>query len=317
MIGPFGPLAVSEYRRYGDFETCAREAPRFVSSHYGDQLVDSIQRGRLTYDEQAGASCVSTYEQYVDGDACSIKVLDYLEHPWCADVFTREVASGDACAIDEECISGRCEWGGEECAGRCVAEQCGEAECGRDEYCDEWTQSEPVCMPHLETGEECNALQECEQGVRCRYGGPSDGSDVCVDKHTLEEGDRCLFLAELCGPGLTCEEDLCVRTERPAEAARGQECGEDTLCEPGFVCRAQNGGQSLCEALYPQGTSCVLLTDCAPDLACVGASLGANAFTPGICASPLALGAACVGNADCGSLGCVNGQCAPDVCGAL
>ncbi|MCY1059515.1 hypothetical protein [Nannocystis sp. SCPEA4] len=135
--------------------------------------------------------------------------------------FDRECADGLACAKDETCAPRV--GAGESCANaRCAegllcangdicvpptgnGESCAAICCGEGLYC-----RNDVCTPQLAEGASCKiqgvttCADTCSEGLQC----DTSGSGKCVPFQ--QPGDSCDHFGLECGPGVNCEDDVCV-----------------------------------------------------------------------------------------------------------
>jgi hypothetical protein len=236
----------------------------------------------------------------------------------------------DACALDVECCTGRCEAGrclppgtcsaaGAACGSpsACCSDRCEPvvgstnracapvcralgAACTRAQECCSGGCSGGVCAPTIcaLVGDACVAAADCCSGVcqdaRCRI----DGAALCRpsgEDCTSGGGSPCCFacVGGRCDPG----PGAC----RPLTAP----CGADTDCCSGS-CAALPGGTRACAgACGAEGAACRAPSDCCS---------GTCSASPGTCVPASStcgsVGAACASNDACCSGLCLAGRCA-------
>jgi hypothetical protein len=240
----------------------------------------ALVAGTIIYDAAAAARCLETF----DGASCAelYSVLGSL----CTDVWVPTVAPGGACAINAECIDGRCVTDAE-CPGTCVADgDAGDAcappvpSCGPDLVCRDGAcrvrgDAGATCMFELDcadglvclsstcsarpgAGETCSpsATSQCSDSLVC-----DPATETCVDGAV--EGESCAALP--CAVGRRCDPvtDTCVTAALPGSA-----CSDDVECPYAFFCDA-----GTCAPLPVPGESCASAPVCAR-----------GACTAGVCA---------------------------------
>lgn len=240
----------------------------------------AIDNGTVQYDSSAASACLEA----LSGAACE-DFLEAFDVEVCDRVFVGTIADGEACFIDEQCISGQCGSTGPCmmacCEGTCVApppeaalgESCAEADCVDGAYCDE----SELCVADRTQGEACPGSFECASGLSCIEGvcdlAPGEGEPCAgfqcavpfacdVDTTTCVrmrgEGEACNPDFSICSIGLTCnsESSTCTRPGGPGTpcdvAIFGSSCDSSTYCD--YDIELQQG---TCQSLIADGGACV------------------------------------------------------------
>lgn len=140
-------------------------------------------------------------------------------------------------------------------------------------------------------GENCFLLfqgrDECADGLICRVDEEQRDAAICQDP--LEEGDACnnvdsKFGLSGCDNELYCAGNECVRAQNI-----GDSCKNDIECGLSGRCGEGSSGPE-CIEFAAQGERCLLQTDCAANLQCVGEG---DATTYGMCISRSDEGESC------------------------
>ena len=245
-------------------------------------------------------------------------------------------ALDQACQLDAECCSGRCESGVCLPAGACHGP--GAACAGSAECCS--ARCEPVVGT---TNRACAALCKaagaaCASAQECCSTGCIGG--VCTDRLCVREGEGCAGSAECCSgvcEGSRCRVDavaLCRPTGEDCNSGGGRPCCfgcEDGRCGPGpgacrprtapcnldgeccsGTCSASGDARACGGACGAEGAACTAASDCCS---------GACSASPGVCVAAASaacgvLGDACSAGDRCCSGVCLDGRCAAN-CGAL
>jgi len=132
-------------------------------------------------------------------------------------------------------------------------------------------------------GQPCDYIAVgCGPGLYC-YSDTAAPCSVC--RPPGGEGDPCVDTFAACVPGLFCDGATGVCT---APQPDGAPCSDDVGCISGRC--AVGGVGTVCTARAGAGSPCGGPADCLPALTCVG----------GTCGTPVAVGAACTSDDDCG-----------------
>lgn len=213
----------------------------------------AVEAGHVVYDEAAAAACVTAFKT----GACDAMVSEA-----CSDVFRGQMANGAACAIDAECISGRCNVSScmeACCAGSCVeayvpaiGQQCAGI-CEDGAYCGAF---DMLCHAQVPAGEPCNDPAACGVGYECAgYYQPSGG--VCTALPKLGESceTRCSPAGVVCATGGMCA---------PA-GLTGDQCMRDEDCSEFYRCNVATStcAEQIFPARAPDGSRCANDSDCA------------------------------------------------------
>jgi hypothetical protein len=250
------------------------------------QLKADVDAGRVKYDGNAAATCMTAFESTAGPGGCSVtNSLSAAQPAACRTIFTGEVAIGGACFASYECQSGSCDTSGCSgsacCAGSCVAS------------------IDPLAAA---IGMACSALisGSCVDGAFCQTTGTSGSTGTCVAK--LGAGQPCTSTVGQCLPGLICLGGSAICGKLPAEGspcADGLCDGENDYCDPTTgLCAPRVGPGGAC----PTGSECVAYAMCDPAAdTCV--ALGA-AGTPCSTTAPNP----CLGSLTCAA---ATGVCSP------
>lgn len=192
-----------------------------------------------------------------------------------------DLALGEACAKDTECLSGACV--GDETAGMFCAQPCVvDDECPTEQRCYVADQRK-VCLEPLddrEAGEACTTPRECAS-ARCVQ--LLEGDDaICLDGCAPDEGctgpRNCVELetgahvcvdyvpdGTACTTPIICQRGRCVADEGGDGVCTGP-CGEDESCADGWACVEDDEGAPICMPLTDQkaaGEDCASARECA------------------------------------------------------
>ncbi len=206
-----------------------------------DGYKDFATTNSLTYDK----SCLDqTLEQFHDEIGCGISGPGESSSCSSCALVHGDKAVGQVCAVIGEfsdcasdllCQNGKCH---DPCARLPAGEACVRVEGGAFEmlgicadglFCD-YTSPTKACAARVDAGGECTGEGACKDGLVC-------GTDfTCVAEPA--EGEACLTT---CAGELVCDESLCVAP--PGEDAA---CTKNGQCGPGLECE-----QAICVALEP------------------------------------------------------------------
>jgi hypothetical protein len=231
----------------------------------------------------------------------------------CRNVIVGTVHGGEACTIDEECISQQCSGGGgnDSCImGTCIGdvaqtfepaqigEQCGStAGCVPGAYCDNQT---ITCQLLKTQGASCQQASECEYGLGCtgtvgaRTCGPLPGvgESCATDFICRDEGTYCDSTTTMCVqvglPGTMCNSSQDCSQYYPCDFVStlqckkgpgvGEPCSSSNRCfDLGTFC---DFNTSTCVERKSNGMTCVNDAECASNFC------DQNQATPA-CANPM------------------------------
>jgi hypothetical protein len=225
-------------------------------------LQQAVAQGRVTYDPVQAFAC---HRKIVDAPCTFAPLLFSSDVPsaliQCTGVLTGRVTPGQSCDFNAECAAG--------------------AECVFSASCP------GTCVARGAQGAACDAAgsASCAVGLECHDG-------TCEPPWQL--GQACTGIAD-CAP-FWC--DQAQGTCAPL-ATLGATCSfvgayGAPPCTVGLLCNAQFQTGS-CETA---GQNCFFDADCPAPMVCLP---GPTAVAPGSCAAPVAQGAACNSEADCGA----------------
>lgn len=203
------------------------------------RLIDEGDEAGLTYNEDCASKLLSWINDIgCDGTLDIDQTLDYIEASTCK-VFSGDAEGGQGCMQ---------QWSGGTLLGdNCVA----------DHYCDQGACAEIVQLPN--PGDACNPMETwlCKQGALC-MDIDGDGDSVC--ELLPSGGETCLGAGDLCGAGLTCNQDTKTCTKAPGD---GQACAPGNVCGLGFGCDGDT-----CVALPDEDGEPCLNNQCAEGFNC-------------------------------------------------
>jgi hypothetical protein len=155
------------------FEECVEFYDGFVTALLLGPAADAVDRGTLIYDGELAADCFAAFE------AASCEEVDGFNSggaavPECEDIFEGQLADGETCVTDLECVSGTCD--GDSLNGDpgvCATppgegEPCETFDCADGFYCDD-SGGEGVCAPAQADGAGCSFDDDC-QSDNCDQG---------------------------------------------------------------------------------------------------------------------------------------------------
>jgi hypothetical protein len=281
---------------FPDKATCVGAALSVVGT-IDPNLVAAVGAGRVFYN---GSNVKACYDAFANDTCDQTDENGRARIPACGVYFTGTVAGGDACILDQECISQQCSGGdsGVSCVrGTCVGD------------------TPPAVLEPIAVGMPCVGEQPCTAGAYC-----DTTTDVCTVFKT--NGEACTGSTE-CGYGLACAGPSGARVCQPLPAL-GQPCRLDLPCrDEGQTC---NSTTMTCQQVGVAGAACTSGLQCSPYYRCN--------FTTSMCTKGPSLGESCstgTGCFDAGthcsstSLTCVpleadgapcsfDGECASDRC---
>jgi hypothetical protein len=278
-----------------DAALCAAAWGGIISSD--PDLDAAVANGSVEYDAKAAKECLDSAREA----ECGGFFFEDGPSDACDEVFIGTIEDGDACWIDEQCVSGACQIAdcmNACCQGVCVApppdagigEDCSAQDCVSGAYCD-YTAEASTCKALKGVGEGCGGNYECSGSLRCFNTGcqepPSEGAP-CVEGR--------------CGDALGC--DLASNTCQKLRG-EGQACApEASICAFGLGCSAAT---EQCERPGGVGSACSFEAGCR-DAWCDYDFVAGS----GTCQPRLANGASCDFSDSCQSFYCADGLCAPD-----
>lgn len=272
--------------RCGVFTSLA-DCKAFVNADI-TQLRRSIEAGRVSYDGDLVADCVSI----LGSASCDETVEDARVTPKaCTDAIRGTVADAGTCYTSQECVSGSCDRPSCNmacCVGTCnptvadaaIGQSCAAARCVDGAFCN----ASNVCAALLAANAPCNDSDECQYGLFCPDATcvPSvNRGEACPDGICNDVGDRCsteMSCVPLSGVGGYCE--------------GGSDCQIPLICNPGSTCEAPPALGQACQDRCAAGAFC---------------------NNAGTCVAPQANGATCNSGDECASSYC-NGNVTPRVC---
>ncbi|MBK8263258.1 MAG: hypothetical protein IPK80_18180 [Nannocystis sp.] len=259
----------------------------------------AIEDGSVEYDAKAAEQCLEDAREA----ACGGIFFEDAPSGACEKVFVGTIANGDACWIDEQCVSQTCQVA--DCAmaccqGVCVAPppdaaiggDCSVQDCVSGAYCEyNFDDGSYTCQAQKGAGVECFGDYECSGSLGC-----FDGSCQVAPA----EGAPCL--GGRCGGALGC--DITSNTCQKLRG-EGQSCEPAaSLCAFGLACSTAS---MKCEAPSGVGSACSFDSGCSDAWCDYDFDTGA-----GTCQPRLANGAACEFDDSCQSLYCAEGLCGPE-----
>lgn len=206
-----------------------------------------VAAGRLAYDSEAGAACLTAYATPNCNDYFRLLVAS------CSGVLRGMQPTAATCYSPAECESGSCPQADVGCGGTCestagIGQSCQAGRCNpRVAFCDSRTS---MCQALGEEGASCTDPLQCKPGLRClvdantRKGSCSAGRPV---------GGSCLSLGD-CGLRLFC--DSASRTCK-ATVGTGSPCASSEECG-GLACRGldSRGQSGVCGPWSDLGKPC-------------------------------------------------------------
>lgn len=233
-------------------------------------LVIAINAGRVKYDGSKLAEC---YERFGDATCDRTDVDGRHILSGCTGAIEGTIGDGGACSIEEECISGVCNF--TDCPDACCPGTCvGGTAPDRE----------------AEIGELCGEEALCVVGSYCASG-------MCA---TLKPADALCLSSTECDYGLGC-----AGTPRQCKALPklGETCSADNTCrDEGQYC---NPTTMVCTQVGLPGDACSTTARCSVYYDCDPATMQ--------CERGAAVGEACANNSDCFDYGtyCKVNLCAP------
>jgi hypothetical protein len=332
--GQIDTNTVALLRRYPSQGECVDGVLADFGVRFADGFLDSIEGGRVGYDEAEGGKCLAALDTTLAGFRCGLGTIGLDEIPECAGVFTGLTPRGEACLDDLDCEEGDfCQESATTCYGACAEitedrggggrEPCGEVVCEVEEFCQPQADGSQQCAPKLGLGEMCRRTDDCTKerpDAGCLPDGEASARGVCAAYGSLGEGGACRGEDLWCEEGLVCDPGTkeCTSNATFALGAQGEPCDEEAVCGTGLACVFTIGLEGVtrsCEPPRAEGEACAIESECEPGLTCLGTNLEADPPELGACGARKAAGQACAGASECASFTCEEGQCvAAEVC---
>jgi hypothetical protein len=273
--------------------------------------IDAVFAGREYYDGGKVAACFDKVAMATCDTTDADSRFDYA----CAfGIFRGAQKAGDACAFDNECVSGQCATPGcgnlSCCQGSCIGStppvipppaQIGQPcalgtgtanSCVDGAFCDFSTN---FCVALKTAGMACNQNLECDYGLGCTGSNPTRTCKTlptlgqpCPDFVCRDEGQQCT------SAGAT---SLCTKVALPGASCATAPCTPYSMCDfnmmkcvpypaIGQTCTSRcndvgafcDSGTSTCTALKPNGAVCTQSNQCATSFC--------DSAVTGLCADP-------------------------------
>lgn len=279
---------------YPDVATCERsDLLRLTTNPSANAAVSA---GKILYDAGKARECVDT----IANASCDTTDADlrFLFPSACFETATGTLHAGDACAINDECISLACDVPSCPdacCQGTCtgdappavnqpVGSPCSQplvsSECVATAYCDSTTH---MCTALKSQGTACNSGNECDIGLGCAGAPPTCKplpklGEPCPDGICRDEGQVCLT--------------TCVKV-----GLAGDPCASDSACALRYRCDTTT---NKCVEGPSQGDACMFSDDCWGNNFCDTP----NGQSTGTCTPWKADGEACTNSSECASDNC-------------
>lgn len=265
---------------FADDATCAG----YFRKRPDVDLEAALAAGAVRYHGPSAEACVAALaESPCDETSREVRVPPLA----CAEMFIGTIKIGEACQLDEECISGACEIPFCEmlcCPGTCLTRRATVAidePCTRDDECvdDSSCNDAGVCAELGGEGDLCRSDHDCIYGSGCI--GPSElMPGNCRKLGAIGEACPYMRCSEL---GAVCQGGNCVPVGLPGDpCASASNCSPFALCDQpaakciavpslGEPCTSRCAGESFCERVvtnscvepYENGTSCSFDDQCA------------------------------------------------------
>ena len=307
--GSGGPVPLADFKARGidayckhdvkcgvfpDLATC-KALPASTSTI--DQLVASVNAGRIQYDGNAAAVWITA----IGDRGCDLSdvlgngaLLAYVN------TFKGVVGGGGACFIDQDCASAQCDLSSCSTTAACCSGTCNDGQpvsnpvpvggdcsasnavCADGSYCSyagTLASSGGICTAGLALGQPCDpngaASPECMFGTVCRSSGSAQGG-TCMAAPA--EGEDCFLSGFICNSHLdACSSNstTCLR-----KIALGQPCTMDSTCVDYALCIS-----GTCIEKKQLGEACdpSLSDACMGSLSCNGGTCVASYLTPVAC----------------------------------
>jgi hypothetical protein len=267
---------------FADMQTClAANLQNELPANWFSQ--GAVANGLVLYDGSLVAQCFNA----IAGRSCDPTSQDGRElftRP-CYEAQLGTLGNGAGCEMDVECISSQCSASCVNmcCKGTCIGDTPTEWDilvgqpcstgigerCVAGAYC-----SAAVCTPLSTAGTTCQLSRECDYGLSCEQ---TTMSTTCVALPTL--GEPCTQSCR--SVGTTCKQLTCMPVGLP-----GDSCSQELDCSQYYTCDQTTSkcvlgagigdacpltkcylDQTFCDsgtcvALHPDGTPCVLGSEC-------------------------------------------------------
>lgn len=268
-----------------DHGACVARAEAAYTNGALPRYQAAIAMGTLTYDGSQAGACVDALR----GLGC--EAIASRTPSACDSLFVGHVATGGACALDEECE--------------------GAAYCRVEGACP------GTCQPYVAAGGACTRNEACASGLRCTSGAcmaPGGAGASCQGATGVECAGGLI-----CRGGTATDAGTCTATSDVFAAASGAACspGNGQLCMAGLSCIIASATSQTCgpDGLAA-GSACqfAIPDQCADGFYCMGASLSTTPPSfDGTCAPLPTAGMACVTGGTTQS--CADGSvCEANVC---
>lgn len=294
--------------------------------------VAGVGSGTIAYDGAQARRCIQAL-----ANSC-VPIQASVALPECQGVFTGLVEVGGSCTTTNECEpTAYCELT-DQCEGTCTARATVGQPCTEDEACFaaagtiascQEIDGNEVCVQvtveqDAAVGESCGVVDNdgtertthlCREGLYCRLTGVGLGS--CAQP--VAAGENCAS-NEICERGYLCDQGNC-RTITFADSV-GASCDPDAriFCD-GSLGLACDEDSQACVAVGDGtvGSRCTSEGDSLFSLVACDSGLFCDRFaTEPTCKEPFENGAVCLGNAQCASGYCIDGECSvPVLCTVL
>lgn len=206
----------------------------------------AIAMGTMSYDATQAGACIDALR----AEGCA--VVSARTPPECDRLFVGHVATGGACALDEECQG--------------------------DAYCSITAACPGTCQAYGGSGAACTRDQACQSGLRCGNGtcqAPGGVGASCQGTTGVECAGGLI-----CQGGSTTRTGTCASVDAVFVGTMGAACNPQNgqLCMDGLSCIVASATSQTCgTGGLSVGTACTLaLPDqCAPGSYCEGPSLTA------------------------------------------
>ena len=280
-------------------ETCNKVGPS-VALPLSASKRAAVDMGKVHYSGENTTVCLDALAER----SCDVTSQSGRTRPdECFEEFTGSAKGGEACALDEQCISQTCtrptSCGMACCLGTCtgdtapghakLGESCENARCDESSFCDIGTQ---MCVALKPPGGTCANIDECRYGLDCDRGMcvALPGPDQPCTSACRDEGTVCSDATK-----------TCVKV-----GLAGAPCQSSQDCSPVYRCDATKH----CGVGSPLGSQCLAGQPCAGERSFCQVPEGQ---LMGTCVAPQPNGAACRNDLNCESVHCdgASQMCAP------
>ncbi len=216
-------------RAEGGISTTASCVETLVNADSPLRWKESLDSGRLTYDESKKAACLAGLAT-ISCDDLGSSAPNPKNIPGCADVVVGVGAATDECRSSIDCGSDLiCD----NCPGECRTFpklECGDTQCESGEFCSD----DSTCVSLLGDGEVCANFSQCASPFACIDGkckGPKQG----------EPGDNCTDEFTICSIGYYCD-GVCRAYKQLDEDCSNNACERPLFCEANKCVKAKETG---------------------------------------------------------------------------